>query len=496
MSTRVDDDLDQIDDEPRDIRPLDALKSVYRFFHNKRVGLFLILAMGVSSLIGLLFPQAPDDVRADAAAYAEFVESLRPKYRGWTTPLDKLGVFHMFHSIWFTTITIGLVLSIIACTCHRAPLLWRQASRPHVHVPDTFFEHGRVHRSITVPARADLVYTRTIETLRARRFHVVEDSQRPGRGVYGDRNRFAPFGTVIAHAAFVVILLGVLVTQLAGFRNDNFPVAVGTTAEVGHDTGLSVRVDDFSTAFYPDGRPKDYASDVTVLRGGAPIAQQVVRVNNPLHVDGISINQASYGIAVQVAIKDAAGKVLFEGSVPLDRITSDETMSFGVVKLPEQGLTVAVGTVASGQMSTDLAAGQLQVEVYRVDNNAPAGDAVIDQGKTATVADLRVTFVRERQFTGLMISHDPGAPIVWTGCGLLLLGTCLTMLFRHRRVWLVVEPGAEATTVKLASPDRADLGYEASLVAMLKQIAYDAEDQPPPVSRKRHHRPSVTNSAR
>jgi len=90
--------------------------------------------------------------------------------------------------------------------------------------------------------------------------------------VYVDQNRWAPFGTVIAHLAVVVILAGAMVGSLLGYRDEGFAVPVGSTVPVGADTGLSVMATSFSDSYYADGSPSDYASSLVLYKDGTQVA--------------------------------------------------------------------------------------------------------------------------------------------------------------------------------------------------------------------------------
>jgi cytochrome c biogenesis protein len=49
--------------------------------------------------------------------------------------------------------------------------------------------------------------------------------------------------------------------------------------------------------------------------------------------------------------------------------------------------------------------------------------------------------VDEKWRTGLQITRDPGVWIVWTGCGLLLVGIGAAFFMSHRRIWVRIEKG-------------------------------------------------------
>lgn len=459
------------DHDGGDIGFRDLVYGIYAFFYNKRVGLLIILVMAILTLVGVLFPQAPDDVRADPAAMASWIDQWRPRYRGLTDALAFLGVFTVFSSIVFIAVTILLALSIAACTTHRVPLLWAQATKPHVGVKDSFFEHARYRATAEIAAPVEVARERVREALASQRMRVLDA---PG-GFYADRNRFAPFGTAIAHVAFVVILAGVLISSVAGFRIDTFAAPVGEKVEVGYGTNLTVEARGFSDTYNPDGSPADYAADLVLYENGHQVAQQIVRVNSPLRWGGVSFNQSYFGIAADVTITDASGAVLHAGGVPLEYTTKDGVNTFGKVSLPAQKSVLYVITAASGQNDPNIAPGQARIEVFAEGSDETKAAAVIDQGKATKVGDLTVTFERERQFTGLMVSRDPGAPWVWVGSLLLVLGTCWTMFLRHHRLWVRVTDADGGSLVTLASPDRHDATFESRMNHFAAQLATTKE---------------------
>ncbi|HHT11976.1 MAG TPA: cytochrome c biogenesis protein ResB, partial [Propionibacterium sp.] len=123
----------EVDDDHYAAPAKDAFRKVYRFFHNKFVGLALILAMAILSLLGTLIAQAPAGVLDDPASAQQWLDSVRPRFGGWTGVLHFLGFFNLYKSIPFLTVVALLALSIIACTTHRVPLLWKRATRPQLH---------------------------------------------------------------------------------------------------------------------------------------------------------------------------------------------------------------------------------------------------------------------------------------------------------------------------------------------------------------------------
>lgn len=461
----------------------DLLDRVWRFFTAKRTGLVLILAMGALSLAGTLLAQAPDGVRADPQAYASWLDSVRPKYGGWTGLLDKAGLFDIFSSVWFKGVSVLLAVSILACSAHRAPLLWKRAMHPRTHVSDSFFAHAALREDVTLPVSRSEALERARSVLAAHHFRVIADPKDPGRALYADRNRFGPFGTLAAHVSFVLILIGVVLSAATGFKNTDFTATVGSRVDVGNGTGLAVEAKSFTDSYFPDGSPKDYASDLVLYQNGRKVAAQTVRVNHPLRWGGVSFYQSFFGTSAAMRVTDGGGRTLFDSGVPLTWQSDDGKHSIGRFTPSGQKLVVYVVGTASGEVDPRIAAGQMQLEIYKDGQDQPVATQVVSQGKPASVAGLTFTFVREARFTGLTVSRDPGAVWVWVGSALMVLGLFSVFFFPHRRIWVHVRPasgtgeaGREAgSEVRFAAPLRRDLGSELKFRQLAADLALTGE---------------------
>ncbi len=431
----------------------------YALFYNRRLGIAVILITGLLALLGVLFPQVPAGTQHDAEAFKSWLESVRPTYGGWTDILASAGFFNMFSSIPFLVVMIWLALSIIACTAHRLPGLAQAAFHPHTRVTAEFFNRARLNASIASELAPEQAMAQVKAQLAGSRSRVITDDRGPGLNLYTDRWHLAPLGTALAHAAFVTIMAGFLVSSMTGFRNEEFTLTVGDPAEVGYGTGLVAEAISFADTYYDNGAPKDYVTDLRLTRDGREVARQEVRVNQPLTHDGIMFHQAYFGMAAVVKATTGAGEVLFEGGIPMGSTTGDGRYSYGVLPVPGRDVELIAVTPASGQQGTGIEPGQLRVEVYPTGENVPLGTAILDPGGRAEVAGVTYTYIREQQFTGILVKKDPGAPIVWLGCAMLAIGICATMFLRHHRIWFRVTETADGSRVQFASPDRRDSAF-------------------------------------
>ena len=461
----------------------DVLNRLWRFFIAMRTGLALMLGLGLLSLIGTLLMQAPEGVRADPQAYAGWLTSVRPKYGGWTNVLDTLGFFAIFTSFWFNAISVLLTTSILACSVNRAPRLWRRAVHPRTRMSERFFGHAMLNAALTVPAGRDQAVENVRKVFKSNHFRMLTDPGDPSDtstpensvvNLYADRFRWGPFGTVVAHLSFVLILLGVLVSAATGFKDNQFTVPVDSTMQVGHGTGLSVLAKSFTVSYYPDGSPQDYSSELVLFKNGVPVRTKTVRVNHPLTWNGVSFYQSFFGVAAAMRIKDRAGKLLYEQGVPLVWSSDDGKHTVGQLLIPVKGLTVYVIGAASGEVDPNIKAGQVQLEVHEAGTQNPIATVVVSQGKPTTIAGLEYTFQRTRQFTGLSVAKDPGAIFVWVGSTMLVLGIFLVFFFPHRRVWVRVRKTAGGSEILCASTIRRDTAFEPHFHRIVNEIQLGA----------------------
>lgn len=93
-----------------------ALHSIYYAFNSIRLTVFLFIILGSVSIIGTIIEQG-----AGPEKYAQ-------EYTEGTIRLFKaLGLFDMYHTFWFFTLLLLLLLNLLVCTLERLPKVWRFA---------------------------------------------------------------------------------------------------------------------------------------------------------------------------------------------------------------------------------------------------------------------------------------------------------------------------------------------------------------------------------
>lgn len=411
-----------------------VLEGLWHLLSSMRVAMIIMLVIAALGVFGSLIIQAPTAVMDDPAAKANWLNEVRPKFGGWTNVLDTLQVFQIFNSIYFRILVAALTISLIACSVHRIPGIWRTATKPRIDVGPQFFEHAPQREAIVVRRTAAETQAIVEGVLRARRYRtqVMGDDT---VSLYGDRFRWIPIAGLVGHLSLVVILAGGIVGTIYGYRDAGFTIAEGQTRTVASEPGLSIELLDFTDKYDTvTGSPIDYASQIVVFKDGAEIDRHTVRVNDPYRYGATSIYQAFFGVAAIVTVKDAAGNTLLDEGVPLAWRTTADNRPVGSITVPGVNNVIwLVGTLGSGDK--DIKPGQIQVELYTASEASQIAADVIDQGVATQFGDLTITFERESQFTGLNVARDPGVMLVWLGSALLFIGFVIRFTVPHKRVW-------------------------------------------------------------
>ncbi len=434
----------------------DGLEGLWRLLTSMRVAMTLMIVLAALCVVGSLLIQIPTGMGADPAARAEWLASVRPRFGGWTGVMDALGLFDIFNSLLFRVLVAALTISLIACSVHRVPGVWRTATRPRVAVGAGFFEHAPQREQIVVHATSAETLESVQRVLRRRHYRTL--TQDDGTlHLYADRFRFMGFASVAGHVSLVLILLGAIVGSTFGYKNQYFVVPEGSTVLTGTEPGLALRLVDFTDSYYADtGQPKDYTSDVVLLKDGQQVAAQTVRVNEPLSYNGATFYQKAFGPAVAITIRDRSGNAVYSEGMPLDGSSADSTQrSAGSLLIP--GTTDLINVFATtGNSDKTVKPGQVQIVLYGSGGSAATDAKVFDQGKAQALGNYTVTFDRELKYTVLSISRDPGQLLVWLGALLLVGGFTLVFMLPQRRVWARISSRGAMTVLSVASLGRRD----------------------------------------
>jgi cytochrome c biogenesis protein ResB len=417
---------------PRAPEAFDPLRAVFRLFTSVRFAIVMVLLAGLAAMLGVIFPQAPDPVRASPEAFAAWMQVQRDRYGPFAEPMRALGLFSVFHSPWFNGLFFVLLAAVAVCTANRLAPTWRAVRRPVRRVNDRFFDHAHARAALAMPDGAAAV----VRTLRSHRYTVEQVDERDGVVyLFADRYPWAQLATFVTHLSLILFLAGGIVSKLVGFET-SLQVAEGATAPVFPTTRADqMQVLNLDAVEGRDaaGNVIDYHTDLVIYRNGRELCRGTTTVNNPLACAGYRFHQAAYsgdGVGLRVrdlrtgavvydeapllardpampgprlTVRDAAGRTLFDDFLVLAPF--DERRSLAWVPLePINKLILA--TAYRGDAGT----WRLSI-VHLRDKSDPADkdfQLTLAEGASETVGDLTFAFTDLRGLPALVLQDIPG----------------------------------------------------------------------------------------
>lgn len=497
--------------------PLEFLRWTWRQLTSMRTALFLLFLLAVAAIPGSVVPQeAVDSIRT--AQWREAHPKLTPVY-------EQLGLFDVYGSVWFSAIYLLLMVSLVGCILPRCAVYWRAARAQPPQAPRNFTRLPE-HREV------DGDHAGAFEqALRDQRFRV-----RTGDGwVAAEKGYLREAGNLLFHVSLLVVLAGVAVGSLFGYRGGVMVVTGSGFANSlsqydEFDPGglftpdrlnpFHFTVDDFRVTFIEEGRAAGMANkfEADLTWQATPEAEQqqtTIRVNHPLGIDGTDVYLIGHGYAPHITVRDAAGEVAYSG--PTIFLPEDQTFtSFGTIKVPDASGDVDLGfegelypTYATSSEGIPFSAYPedtdplVSLEVFTgdlgLDDGEPQSVYALDKtdldkvlleggkpfranmglGQTVDLPDDlgTVTFDSMEKFVKLQVSRSPADGVALLGVLLALLGLMASLFIRPRRIWVRTRAVDGRTLTEIAGLDRSSGGdLAADLDTMVGDVMPEEKD--------------------
>ncbi|MGI3782410.1 MAG: cytochrome c biogenesis protein ResB, partial [Janthinobacterium lividum] len=319
-----------------------TLRFVWTQLTSMRTALVLLFALAVAAIPGSLIPQRKiSPVRVDDFITAH--RTLGPLY-------DKVGLFSVYSSPWFSAVYLLLFVSLIGCIVPRVRVYARALRAQPPRTPKNLRRLPAYATAEVDAGDAGDVLERAAQELRRQHYRVrVEQGS-----VAAERGYLREAGNLVFHVSLLFLLLGVAVGALWGYRGSSVVVvgqgfsnsvtqyddlSAGAWFRASSLKPFSVLVKDFDVKFelgpVQTGAARLFRADLDVTDApGDPTKPVVLEVNHPLHVDGSTVHLIGHGYAPVVTVKDGQGNVAFSGPVVFLPQDGNFT-SAGVVKVPD-----------------------------------------------------------------------------------------------------------------------------------------------------------------
>ena len=467
--------------QPR-LGPVGWARWAWRNLTSMRTALFLLLLLSIAAVPGSLFPQRS----IDAGRVADFLA---------TNPtagpiLDRLWFFDVYASPWFSAIYLLLVISLVGCIVPRSRLHWHALRSQPPRAPARL-ERLDAHRTIRYAGEPAAALADVTAALRRRRYRVHAHDQ---RSVSAETGYLRETGNLVFHLAICLVIVGVAVGHLWGWRGDvivpegqtfvssarNYhSVIAGPLVDTTALPTFSVRVDRMDVRFEEQvggaqrGAPRGFTAFTTTQAPlGAASQSQTLGVNEPLSLSGADVFLLGNGYAPVVTVRDAAGQTLYTGATPFLPQDNDY-LSVGAIKVPAASpkmlgfsgffLPTAEPSYAQGPQSVfpalynpelalsvwegELFAGGRPQSVYTLTTTqlteVPAADGTplairLKPGQTVQLPGGRgsISFDSVARFAGLSVRTDPGKGLTLAAALLTLAGLVASLVVRRRRVFV------------------------------------------------------------
>jgi len=216
---------------------------------------------------------------------------MQTRYGAWKDVFTVLDIFSFFQSPLFLSFFSLLALSNLICSLDRWKGVWRKAFRKEWRITDSFFE--RVGNITTITLPIDEGISLISDCLEQRGYRIRHTNSGEKVYLWAERNRLAFLATLVTHLSLIMLLIGVLLGLVWGWR-ESLVVGPGLTTSPQNVEDISIQYQGFSIDRYANGNAADYEVGIRLLTKGQKNINGIVRLNAPLTYQGVSYYLHSY----------------------------------------------------------------------------------------------------------------------------------------------------------------------------------------------------------
>lgn len=401
-----------------------------------------VYGIGLYNLVASSFLQKfiPIDYDVDPQRYVEVFGSWAYKN------LHALGLTHVYSSWWYVLLLAMIGFSIFVCSTNRFnSIMERRGGKLRDYNPDSLLNFSN---SVRVAAAGGSAWATEMLERTLGRFRYKLRLQPAGEGKINfeaEKGSLRYWGSFLTHVSILVIFAGALLGKYGGY--ESFTVIPEGESHYEARGGFWVRLNDFTVEYDEMMRPLEYTSDLSVFEDGKEVLRKKIEVNKPLIYKGIYFYQSSFG----------AGTIEVKAEGPGGTAES-------IFMKPNRPSSDFSGLPALYFASDDIFADKNSPRVflrYVGSGGSIHGIGWLTRDAPLEIAGRQLTLGDMWQYSGLQIKKDPGIPVVWLGCTMLVVGMLMMFYIRNRRVFGTVHAafgeGAHVTAAGVAS--RGDDGF-------------------------------------
>ncbi|MFD4353824.1 cytochrome c biogenesis protein ResB [Nocardia sp. NPDC058518] len=477
------------------------VRNSWRGLTSMRTALVLLFLLALAAIPGALLPQRSLNTQKVEQYIAD-----RPTLGPW---MDRVELFDVFGSFWFTAIYVLLFISLVGCILPRCWDHYQALRTPPVPAPRNL---GRLphHFSETDDRAPDEVIEAAKASLRGWRTE-VRPGQRDGEvTLSAEKGYLREFGNLVFHLSLVGLLVAIALGKLLGYEGNVIVIAnngpgfcttspavfdsfrAGNTNDGTGMTPLCIKVKDFKADYLPTGQAEMFHSNIE-YQAGADLATDTWRstelqVNHPLRVAGDRVYLQGHGFAPTFTVTFPNGQTRTE-TIQWRPDDAQTFLSSGVLRIDPPGgmyatdeerrqnqiaieglfaptamfhgslLTSAFPRMDDPAVAVDVYRGNTGLDTGRSQSLFSLDPEMIKQGRltkearvnlrpgesTTLPSGAKVTFDGAQEFVNLQVSHDPAQQWVLVSALTMMAGLLVSLLLKRRRIWIRAYPADTAT---------------------------------------------------
>lgn len=446
-------------------RRRDSLVSRFlTLFCSVRLGVGLLIALGLACLIGMLIMQQNVD------GFDRYFAGLTPSQR---LVYGRLGFFDIYHAWYFNALLAVLSLNIVLASIDRFPKTWLFASKPNVTVPVRWLRDQSSAGSLSLQGKCDGIAARIAQEVKSAGWKKTVISEKNGKTfVFAESGLWNRFGFLAVHVALLTIFLGGFLTAQMG-STGQMPLMPGESTNLTLDTVVDLDRTNQITKQLPF---EVICTDIQqkLIRKDGPISvgntidwltyftikdetgthDAFVQMNRPFDYRGYRFFQASFTTVgrarnITVRLTPEAGGPTEDIVIPRDGIA---TLPDGKrLRFSEFRGNFSIGKEDPNEDTSAYPNPGAILQVIQPGNPPQTAYAFGPQIANLPVAKKPVAgytyqlvdFEKASDRHILAIQRDPGSNVVYVGFVMLFITLVGVFFFSHQRVWAVIEKTSE-----------------------------------------------------
>ncbi|MBZ5553032.1 MAG: cytochrome c biogenesis protein ResB [Acidobacteriia bacterium] len=460
------------------------LDASIRFLSTVRLGIYLLIILVGISFAGTIIPQRPNTSP----------ENLQRMFAPANLVLmDRIGILDIFHAWWFKALLTLLGLNIVFASLDRFSHAWRYIRRPAKWLTETVIRAQHQHAEVHLRTSLDQSERTVQEQLKKCLGH-PQVTEREGRKViFSQRQVYSRLAAYGIHLSLLVIFAGGLIGLEFGYRARislsegesaskvilfdtarSVVEAAGEARFIEREIPFTLSLDKAEVVFnnpressllhrddiQSPGVVKNWYCTMSIWENGVKQGTQVVAVNQPLSYRGFRFFQSGFDFGnglkeftFQVRLKGAGG----QPSTTIYRVRGGDSFEIKeahLIATPVRSGIMPQADLPFAFLSLQGKDGKpaLQFPVFDEPTTQKMRQGANDTSPLPKPPDGMEIFLIDAipEFTTtLQVSRDPGVTTVWAGCILLMVGLTVAFYFSHQRLWAMLIPGQDGTTVVL-----------------------------------------------